>query len=138
MNSNAIEILEQFNRGKLLFATFDAETKELIGHGARHEASWDDFVDSLPEHRCAFFLVHVDYFSTSDRVTRSKSALGRWCPELASTRDKMNATFFSKKFVAEISPFVPALGETRIQASSIDEVDRETIVERVTRFVYAK
>jgi len=134
---NYSEILPLFNRGQLLFVTFNPDTHEITSYGER-SSDWEDFVSSLPLNECRYFVVNVDHTSTTDGVTRTKSGFGLWCPSSAAGKQKMTTAFFCAEFLSKIEPFIGGIKATRIEAGTHEALEKEAVVEKVFRYSRVK
>jgi hypothetical protein len=131
------EVLTRFNKGSVLFVTFDIQTREIVQYADR-SASWDEFLACLPSNECRYFVVNVDHVSSTDGVTRTKPGFGLWCPSDAPGKQKMITTFFCAEFLAMLEPFIGGIKATRIEAGTHASLDRESVIEKLFRYSRVK
>jgi cofilin len=75
---------------KLRYLIFVIENKKviLIEKQGPREATYEDFVDDLPENECRYGLIDIEFESDDGRPT-SKLVFITWNPDTASVRLKM-------------------------------------------------
>mmetsp|Transcript_21732 Transcript_21732/g.32892 ORF Transcript_21732/g.32892 Transcript_21732/m.32892 type:complete len:143 (-) Transcript_21732:203-631(-) len=91
------EVAEAFNKFKLQQEPFKLryfvykivnKTEIVIEKQGAREASYDDFVEDMPEDDCRYGLVDLE-FETDDNRPTSKLVFISWNPDTASVRNKM-------------------------------------------------
>jgi cofilin len=90
-------------------------------------ASYDDFITSLPNDECRYGLIDFDYTSGDGRPT-DKLVLVSWCPDTARVKSKM---VYSGSKEALKSVLVGVM--VHINATDASEVSHHAVMDVVTR-----
>merc|ERR1711916_406766 len=110
----------------LIYAITDDWTEIQLIEAGEKDASYDDFLEELPENECRYAI--FDYEFEHDGRAQSKILFIVWAPDTAKIKAKMlyasSKANFKKKLVG--------IG-SEIQATDLAEIDEESVREKVTR-----
>lgn len=96
------------------------------------ETTWDDFVKQLdPTEPC--WVTYSLQYKNSDGDKRTKLCLIQWIPSRASIKDKLQYAMWSKGLKTALAGVY-----TTIQAGDVDDLDMESVMEKLTKFRWTR
>ncbi|KAL1922269.1 uncharacterized protein VTP21DRAFT_9808 [Calcarisporiella thermophila] len=130
VNSECLETFQALKLRKkfkyIVFKLNDTKT-EIIVETSVEQASYDDFVESLPPSECRYAVYDFD-FEKPGEGARNKICFYTWSPDSSKIRDKM--LYASSKDA--LRKQLVGIG-AEIQGTSFDEVSHEAVLDKVLR-----
>ena len=127
------ECVERFNELKLghkyryiVFRITDDYTTIKVEKTAEPSASYDDFVNELPENECRYCI--FDYEYEDDGRKQNKILFVVWAPDTARVKAKMLVASSKDAF----KKVLVGIG-CEVQATDLAEVDEQAVKDKVTR-----
>ncbi|KAF9173747.1 cofilin [Mortierella sp. AD010] len=111
---------------KFIIFKLSDDNKSIVVEKKAETATYDEFLEHLPQDQCRWAVYDFDY--KTPEGDRNKIVFYTWAPEAAITKSKM--VYSSSKDALRRSLNGIA---AEIQGTASDEVDYNTVLEKVTR-----
>eukprot|EP01135_Chromosphaera_perkinsii_P012215 Nk52_evm34s2612 gene=Nk52_evmTU34s2612 len=110
----------------LIFAMNDSLTEIIVHKTGSTSETYDDFLKLLPQDDCRYAVFDVDFMK--DGGQRNKLTFFAWSPDTAPIKKKMIYAASKEAIRRKLQGLA-----AEVQATDYDEVDYETVLEKVSR-----
>jgi len=100
------------------------------------QLAWDQFTKKLPQNEGRYAIVDFVYIRESDKVKLNKLIFVSWCPSASKVKDRMFYGMYAQEVKTQVADGQAI--ETLVQATDVDEVSFDVVVDIIKRHTTAK